>query len=205
MAGGGFPLQPILDAVRAEGYPSQAPPSTWAASLQASESLWRSAGLVDVQTRQIEVHRSFDSFDDFWRTAYGSHRLRDLFTSLSSAALQRLNDRVREGLGFVSDGPLVLQARANAVKGRKHCRAHRPLSLARAPAQGNRCGPAADGRNLPVKTAIGRTPHRRLVADSGCTRGVAALPTRSTASFLALGQVDDGPAPTQSRQTPAAV
>jgi len=117
VAGGGLPLQPILEAVRAEGYPSQAPPSTWAASLQASESLWREAGLVDVQTRQIEVRRSFDNFDEFWHTAYGSPRLRGLFNSLSAAALQRLNERVRERLEVTSDGPLVLSARANAVKG----------------------------------------------------------------------------------------
>jgi SAM-dependent methyltransferase len=119
MAGGGFPLQPVLDAVRAEGHKSQEPPSTWASALDASERLWREAGLVDVQTRQFEVQRHFDGFDDFWRTTQGSPRLRDLYASLAPDALQRLRERVRRALGVGADGPLVLHARSNAVKGRK--------------------------------------------------------------------------------------
>ena len=119
LEGGGLPLQPILDAVHAEGYKSQPPPSAWAASMKASCDLWRGAGLVDVQTRQFDVSRTFDSFDDYWRTAYGSPRLRDLFASLSPTALQRLYERVRRRFGGASDRPLVLTARANAVSGRK--------------------------------------------------------------------------------------
>lgn len=118
LAGGGFPLQPIIDAVHAEGYESQRPPSAWAAALEASEDLWRSAGLVDVQTRQFEVCRPFDSFDDFWNTAYGSPRLRDLFASLSQPVLQRVYEDTRRRTAAADDGPLVIKARANAVKGR---------------------------------------------------------------------------------------
>jgi ubiquinone/menaquinone biosynthesis C-methylase UbiE len=119
MAGGGFPLQPVLDAVRAEGHASQEPPSTWASALDASDELWRTAGLVDVQTRQFEVRREFDSFDEFWRSAHGSPRLKNLLASLAPAALQRLSEHVRSSVGATHDGPLVLQARANAVKGRR--------------------------------------------------------------------------------------
>ncbi|MBL8289226.1 MAG: class I SAM-dependent methyltransferase [Rubrivivax sp.] len=119
LAGGGFPLQPILDAVHAEGHESRTPPSTWAAALEASEHLWRAAGLVEVQTRQFEVRRRFDTFEDFWRTAYGSPRLRELFASLSPPALQRLTERVRTQLDPAGREPLVLVARANAVKGRR--------------------------------------------------------------------------------------
>lgn len=118
LAGGGFPLQPILDAVQVGGYQSQQPPSTWAAGLKASENLWRSAGLVDVHTRQFEVSREFDSFDDYWRTAYGSPRLRDLFASLSPPELQCIKEDTRRRIAGAGDGPLVIKARANAVKGR---------------------------------------------------------------------------------------
>jgi SAM-dependent methyltransferase len=117
--GGGFPLEPIVEALRAEGYQTHRPPSTWAASLEASENLWHSAGLVDVQTSQIRVRRGFDSFEDFWRTAYGSARWRDLFTSISPADLQRLRARLCDGLNAGQGAPLVLEARANAVKGRR--------------------------------------------------------------------------------------
>ncbi len=119
LAGGGLPLQPILDAVHAMGHKSQLPPSAWAAELKASEDLWQRAGLVDVRTRKFEVSRTFDSFDDYWCTAYGSPRLRELFASLSPPELRRLTERVRARIGGAGDGPLVLTARANAVTGRK--------------------------------------------------------------------------------------
>lgn len=117
--GGGFPLQPVLDALVAAGYTTHQPPSAWAASLTASEVLWRDAGLVDVQTRQFAVQRAFENFDDYWQTAHASPRLRDLFKSLSPDELHRLSESARVRLGLADDGPVVLRARANAVKGRK--------------------------------------------------------------------------------------
>jgi hypothetical protein len=91
MAGGGFPLQPMLEASAAEGYPAQQPPSGWASALDASERLWRDAGLADVQVRQFDVQRRFDGgFDEFWRSTHGSPRMRDVFAKLTPDALQRL-------------------------------------------------------------------------------------------------------------------
>lgn len=119
IAGGGLPLRPILDAVRAEGHEAPEPPSAWASSPQASEELWRGAGLVDVQTCGIDVSRHFDSFDDVWSTASGSPRLRSLFATLSPPALQRIVERVRNNVGAVGDDGVVLNARVNAVKGRR--------------------------------------------------------------------------------------
>jgi len=81
--------------------------------------LWRDAGLVEVQTRQFEVSRTFDNFESYWSTAHGSPRLRGLFASLAPVDLQRLSGRVRRQLQVAGDGPLVLKATANAVKGRK--------------------------------------------------------------------------------------
>ena len=75
--------------------------------------------LVEVQTRQFEVYRAFHGFDDYWRTAHGSPRLRELFAALSPSDLQRLSERARGQIGSAAEGPLVMKARANAVKGRK--------------------------------------------------------------------------------------
>jgi SAM-dependent methyltransferase len=119
IAGGGMPLQPVVDALRAEGYASHPPPSAWAATLQASEALWRGAGLVDVETRRFEVRRVFDGFDAYWGAALGSPRLRGRVASLPPDALRRLAERVRERLGVAGPGPISLTARANAVKGRR--------------------------------------------------------------------------------------
>lgn len=117
--GGGLPLQPIVDAVEAEGHTTQRPPSAWTASCGALDTLWQHAGLVDVQTCAFTVNRRFDSFDDYWRTAQGSPRLRALLATLEAPALQRVRSHVRCRLGVVHDGPLVATARAHAVQGRK--------------------------------------------------------------------------------------
>ncbi|MDQ7747311.1 class I SAM-dependent methyltransferase [Hydrogenophaga pseudoflava] len=147
MAGGGFPLQPVLDAARADGYEPQKPPSVWAASLQASEELWQQAGLLNVRTAQIEVCRDFDSFDDFWLTAQGNPRLRNFFASLLPCALQRLKGRVREQLGVSGGGPFVLKARANAVQGHKRHVVHSPR------------GSTAGLSVRPPPQQVGRTRH----------------------------------------------
>ncbi|MFO1200727.1 MAG: hypothetical protein U1E86_27565, partial [Burkholderiaceae bacterium] len=107
------------DAVLAEGYASPVPPGSGWASLEASAALWHGAGLVDVQTREIEVCRDFDRFEDYWLTAWDSPRLRSLFTSISPEAMRRIVERVRDALGAGRGEPLVLKARANAVKGRR--------------------------------------------------------------------------------------
>ncbi|WP_374676106.1 class I SAM-dependent methyltransferase [Ideonella sp.] len=120
MAGGGFPLQPIVDALRAEGLASHPPPSHWASSRDASAALWRDAGLADVQTCRIEVQRAFGHFDEFWSTARGSSRLRELLAALPDAQRRHVKQRVRQALGTPADGPLRLTATANAVKGRRH-------------------------------------------------------------------------------------
>ncbi len=119
MAGGGFPLQAILDAVRADGHGLPPPPSNWVSSPEASQTLWREAGLVGVQTACFEVQRAFDSTDQVWRSAQGNPRLRALFASLAPEARERLQARVRDQLGAREGQPLVLRARATAVKGRR--------------------------------------------------------------------------------------
>jgi len=187
LAGGGFPLQPILDAVHAEGYRSQPPPSAWTATLQASEHLWQNAGLSDVQTRQFEVSRAFESFDEYWRTAHGSPRLRELFATLSSTAMQRLRACARERIGSAEDGPLVLKAKANGVKGVKRWGAairqglaslETPLSHLPFPRDTDRA--AADHgacfsspRQAPIATALPRRHRRRATRRRGAASSAA--------------------------------
>lgn len=118
--GGGLPLQPILDSVRAEGHMVHEPPSAWTSELQALEEIWCGAGLTAIRTHQFLVSRSFESFDEYWHTAYGSPRLRHLFATLSAGQLKRLRHRVRDRTGAAAHGPLLLTAKANAVQGVKN-------------------------------------------------------------------------------------
>jgi SAM-dependent methyltransferase len=118
MEGGGFPLEAFLQVLREAGRTPHLPPSVWASTPAASERLWREAGLVDVQTCTFDVQRRFDRFEDCWRSAQCSPRMRDAFAAMAPDDLAEIRSRVQRALG-AGDGPLVVSARATAVKGRR--------------------------------------------------------------------------------------
>jgi hypothetical protein len=63
---GGFPLQPIQTELKTMGFTPTRPPSFEASTIEAQQKLWTDAGLVEVETRRIDVPRRFASFEDFW-------------------------------------------------------------------------------------------------------------------------------------------
>jgi hypothetical protein len=69
MAGVGFPLQPVQAELLAMGFAPVRPPRSDASKIDALQNLWTDAGLDSVETRKIEVQRTFADFDDFWATA----------------------------------------------------------------------------------------------------------------------------------------
>ena len=118
VAGGGFPLNVILEEMRALGVAPRAPPSIEASTIGASAELWRTAGLDQVRTCQIGVQRAFDSFEDFWTSAEPSKSLRPMFEVMDAERRLLLKDHVRRRLQ-AGDGALTVSARANAVCGIK--------------------------------------------------------------------------------------
>lgn len=118
VAGGGFPLQVILEEMRELGVPPRTPPSVEASTIAASAELWRAAGLHRVRTCQISVQRDFDSFDAFWTSAEPSKSLRPMFEVMDARGRELLKANVRHRLK-ADDGPLAVSARANAVCGIK--------------------------------------------------------------------------------------
>jgi SAM-dependent methyltransferase len=115
--GGGFPLLPIQVEMRAMGVPVPLPPSSDVSRAEALHKLWTDAGLEDVETRKIDVQRTFPDFDDFWTTAM-------LSSSTGSTAAMSTDDaallkrRVRAGLPADDAGRITYRTWANAVKGR---------------------------------------------------------------------------------------
>lgn len=116
MLGGGFPLAAIGAELLKAGIPPSMPPSVDVSTLEASDALWRQAGLHEVRTRQFTVERHFDSFEDYWNSASGSNLLRAMFDSMSEETRDALKAKVRARLK-AGDGPLTVSARANAVSG----------------------------------------------------------------------------------------
>jgi hypothetical protein len=118
VSGGGFPLADIAAEMLELGVAPRAPPSVDASTIDASASLWQKAGLQQVRTCQITVQRTFESFDDYWKSAEPSKSLRPMFDVMDAERRELLKANVRRRLR-ASSGPISVSARANAVCGTK--------------------------------------------------------------------------------------
>jgi SAM-dependent methyltransferase len=79
---------------------------------------WLDAGLSDVMVRPIEVPTVFVDFDDYWRPFLGGQGpAPGYLASVSEARRRALHDLLRDRLPGSPDGPIVLTARAWAVRG----------------------------------------------------------------------------------------
>jgi SAM-dependent methyltransferase len=118
MAGGGFPLQPVQTELLAMGFPPVRPPCSDASKMDALQTLWSDAGFDSVETRKIEVQRTFADLDDFWATAMLGSTIGPTVAAMASSDREQLKTRVRGRLPADSAGRITYGAWANAVKGR---------------------------------------------------------------------------------------
>jgi SAM-dependent methyltransferase len=118
MPGGGFPFDALLAELRALGVPLMTPPSVEASRMDTMQALWRDAGMVDIETREIDVQRTYADFDEFWRIAQTGPRIAPALATLTSDRIDALKARLRERLAPDADGRVTCSARANAVRGR---------------------------------------------------------------------------------------
>jgi SAM-dependent methyltransferase len=119
MPGGGFPYAALRATLRGLGVDVPTPPSPDASRLDALGELWRGAGLVAVETREVTVHRTFDGFDDYWAAVLGAPSVGRQLAAMAPAELARVRAELRELLPAADGaGRITASARANAVRGR---------------------------------------------------------------------------------------
>jgi SAM-dependent methyltransferase len=118
MPGGGFPYSALRDELTALGVTVPMPPSPDASGLDAMGELWRGAGLENLETRALTVHRTFTDFDDYWTTILGGPSVGSSLKAMSSETLGLLKTRMRARLPADAEGRITYSARASAVKGR---------------------------------------------------------------------------------------
>lgn len=81
-------------------------------------SLFRRAGLGQVQTQTIEVPTVFRTFEDYWNPFLGGQGPAPTYlSSLDDADQQRIREAVQERLPIGAAGSIELRARAWAVRG----------------------------------------------------------------------------------------
>jgi len=115
--GGGFPFAAMQEEMAALGSPPVWPPSLDAARLETMRTLWSGAGLVQLETREITVQRTFADFDSFWRIAQTGPRVAPRLAAMTAADVDLLQARTRERLPADAEGRITYTARANAIKG----------------------------------------------------------------------------------------
>ena len=118
LMGGGFPYAALQEEMRALGVPLLMPPSAQASRIDALHALWAGAGLVDIETCEIAVQRTYDDFDAFWRVALTGPGLAPRIAALDDADRRHLTERLRARLAPDAEGRITHAARANAIKGR---------------------------------------------------------------------------------------
>jgi ubiquinone/menaquinone biosynthesis C-methylase UbiE len=117
-SGGGFPLDALLREMRAMGIDALRPPSAEASRMDVMRSLWIDAGFESVETRVINVKRTYADFDEFWTTSMQGSSAGRVVAAMPPADIETLKTRVRAKLAADATGRITLGAFANAVKGR---------------------------------------------------------------------------------------
>ena len=83
-------------------------------------TLFREAGLVDIECRVIDVPTVFKNFDDYWNPFLGGQGPAPIYClALSDERRAQLRERLRATLPAELDGSIRLIARAFAVRGRR--------------------------------------------------------------------------------------
>jgi ubiquinone/menaquinone biosynthesis C-methylase UbiE len=118
LLGGGFPYEVLQTEMRSAGLTVLRPPSFEVSRMEALRDVWAGAGLEAVETRVIEVERTYADFDDFWTTVFKGPSVGPALAAMAPDALALFMDKVRRRLPTDSKGQITYSARANAIQGR---------------------------------------------------------------------------------------
>lgn len=106
--GGGFPLDPIILEMRAMGLAPPRPPQMDASRMEALRGLWNAAGLKELETREITVHRTFANFDDFWMTKLTAPSIGPTIAAMERQDFETLKNRVYTRLLADAEGRITM-------------------------------------------------------------------------------------------------
>ncbi|HTL28483.1 MAG TPA: class I SAM-dependent methyltransferase [Tepidisphaeraceae bacterium] len=118
MPGGGFPYQALHDEIRLMGIAAPTAPNPDVSRMDVLLELWKTAGLLAVETEVLEVRRTFADFEDYWETVVGGATVSRQIAAMSSGMRETLKAKMRQRLPTDAQGKITLSAHANAVKGR---------------------------------------------------------------------------------------
>ena len=116
--GGGAPTDPIYVALESMGMTSVRPVNPVVSRREAMQDLWEKAGLESIDTQVIRIPIVYRDFDDFWESntvLIGPQG--KIISGMSTSEREKLRTDLRNRLPTASDGRIVYESFANAVKG----------------------------------------------------------------------------------------
>ena len=116
---GGSPTTLIYTAIESLGSTVPVRPNPAASRLEAMHGFCEMAGLEAIETRVIRIPVRYVDFDDFWdpnTVPVGPQG--KVIAGMSPDAREQLRMRLREQLSATSDGQILYESFANAVRGR---------------------------------------------------------------------------------------
>jgi len=116
---GGSPTTPIYTAIESLGSALPVRPNPAASRLEAMHGFWEMAGLEAIETCVIRIPVKYADFDDFWDSntvPVGPQG--KVIAGMSPDVREQLRVRLREQLPATSNGQILYESFANAVRGR---------------------------------------------------------------------------------------
>ena len=123
MDGGGFPIEPFRAQMRAMGLKPMGPPREDASRIDVLRELWSGAGLLDLETKEITVHRTFTDFEEYWGlTVKGSSSLGPMIAKMTPGEASASKTACAQGSPRVPTD--ASPARVAPMRSRAACRSN---------------------------------------------------------------------------------
>ena len=117
MFGGGFPLNSFQIELEAMGIVRPPIPSADASRMNVLQELWADHGLEAIETRKIEIQRTFADFDEFWSISTTGN-IGQTIAAMAPGEVNELKKRMLARMAADAGGRITYGAWANAIKGR---------------------------------------------------------------------------------------
>jgi ubiquinone/menaquinone biosynthesis C-methylase UbiE len=119
LVSGGGPSEAVITQMRDMGSAPPRAPRAEASTPEGLHALWTRAGFVEIQAQVIATRRTFDDFEDYWSTTVAAPNIAPKHATMTQAEVSQLKSRVSEQVPIEANGRVTIEARANAIVGRR--------------------------------------------------------------------------------------
>jgi len=119
LVSGGGPSEAVTIQMRDMGLSPPRAPRAEASTPEGLHALWIQAGFVDLEARVVRTQRTFTDFEDYWSTTIAAPNIAPKLATIAPADVSQLKSRVRQQVPIEASGRVAIEARANAIVGRR--------------------------------------------------------------------------------------